>query len=499
MSTLQRLREWLTTLLILLLPFHALFVTFGTKVLFGQDLPPSVILALWKDVLLAVILGLSILEILGASKKFAVDLLDILVGILILLAVVLGFVLHEARGPFLLGFRYDFLPLVAFLLLRRASWSDAFGARLMKGVPIVAGVIALIALVSFFLPLSVFRALGYSSLHSLYVPNGPLAPYQQIGESMIRRVQGTMSGPNQLGIWLLIPLGMLLSSFVVKRGDEKGDSCSRYLRPPDPNRRIVRAGCIPCLLCLLLFLALLLTFSRAAWLAAAVMTAVAFSRRFSAKKFKRFFVWGGLSVVGVFVIAAVIFPQVVFRLSSTRGHLERPIEAIALMAHHPLGMGLGTAGPASNRFNEPCVFLRPQDDPSWAKSQPSLCVFVGPKQVQPTDHVCSCPFLPENWYLQIGVELGVVGMVLFVVLVVMVLRRLGMNNEQWTMDNGSRNYPLSIIHYPFIFAVFLSFLGISIAALFLHAWEDAAVAYAGWILVAAALPVFGCHKNAEAR
>jgi hypothetical protein len=31
---------------------------------------------------------------------------------------------------------------------------------------------------------------------------------------------------------------------------------------------------------------------------------------------------------------------------------------------------------------------------------------------------------------------------------------------------------------------FLMFLGISIAALFLHAWEDVAVAYTGWVLVA---------------
>jgi hypothetical protein len=30
-------------------------------------------------------------------------------------------------------------------------------------------------------------------------------------------------------------------------------------------------------------------------------------------------------------------------------------------------------------------------------------------------------------------------------------------------------------------------LGISIAALFLHAWEDAGVAYTGWIVVAVAL------------
>jgi len=37
------------------------------------------------------------------------------------------------------------------------------------------------------------------------------------------------------------------------------------------------------------------------------------------------------------------------------------------------------------------------------------------------------------------------------------------------------------------FAV-LAFLGVGIGALFLHAWEDAAVAYTIWILLASTLP-----------
>jgi hypothetical protein len=35
----------------------------------------------------------------------------------------------------------------------------------------------------------------------------------------------------------------------------------------------------------------------------------------------------------------------------------------------------------------------------------------------------------------------------------------------------------------------LAFLGISIAAIFLHAWEDSAVAWTVWLLVAVALSV----------
>jgi O-antigen ligase len=102
---------------------------------------------------------------------------------------------------------------------------------------------------------------------------------------------------------------------------------------------------------------------------------------------------------------------------------------------------------------------------------PELCVFLGDKQVQPTDRTCSCPFLPENWYLQIGVELGWIGFLLYLGLVVILLLKI-FRSSQLTAHS-----------------LFLAFLGISIAGLFLHSWEDAAIAYALWLLIAAALPV----------
>jgi hypothetical protein len=64
-----------------------------------------------------------------------------------------------------------------------------------------------------------------------------------------------------------------------------------------------------------------------------------------------------------------------------------------------------------------------------------------------------------------GVEMGVLGFVLFVMLTILILRKL---------PKGS--------------PVFLAFLGVSIAALFLHAWEDATVAYTVWILLGLFIP-----------
>ena len=224
----------------------------------------------------------------------------------------------------------------------------------------------------------------------------------------------------------------------------------------------------------LLLGALFLTFSRAAWIAAFVMAMVTLCRSVPRRLLKRVAVGAVLIVVAIAVTASLLFPSVFFRLSSSRGHLTRPLQAIGHMVDHPFGEGLGAAGPASNRVSETCVFLRPQDDPSWAKTTPRLCVFLGQTQVQPADHVCRCPFLPENWYLQIGVEMGVVGCVLFLVLVVLILRILARElGNSGTRELGT--------------VAFLAFLGISIAALFLHAWEDSAVAYTLWLLAATQL------------
>jgi hypothetical protein len=186
---------------------------------------------------------------------------------------------------------------------------------------------------------------------------------------------------------------------------------------------------------------------------------------------------GVCAFIAVIAILVALFPSTLFRLSSTRGHLEHPIQALQMMVAYPFGQGLGSAGPATNRVSDACVMLRPQDDPSWAKSQPNLCVFLGTTQVQPKDRVCHCPFLPENWYLQIGVELGWMGFVLYLALILILLQKLGME----VRSQKSEVTDLCSL------SSFLFFLAISIAALFLHAWEDAAVAYTAWLLLASSL------------
>jgi hypothetical protein len=481
----QHFRERLTLLLLAALPLHALFITVSTKLIAGPNHAPLSWLSPWKEGVLGVILILAILEMLQKLRDTGhstldtrkalipmsnvqcpiLDVLDSLIILLIFWSVGVSVFLGESTGLLALGFRYDFLPLVAFLILRRVHWSDWFFSTLTVLIPIMAALLALYGFLTLALPESFFMALGYSDLHSLYLPDYPIAAFQMIEHSMLHRIQSTMSGPNQFGLWLLIPLAFLLSrkiqySSINAQGNTQSSNIQSFVFKYWKllGSWILILGCLS------------FTFSRSAWIAAFVMLCVAVWVRIERRVPKRVIVSVICALLFGAVVAAAVFPSAVLRLSSSRGHFERPLEAVHRMADHPWGSGLGAAGPASNRVSEACVMLRPEDDASWAKDRPDLCVFLGDKQVQPLDHACRCPLLTENWYLQIGVEAGFIGFFLYLALVIAVLLRL------WKRHGEAR----SLI-------ALLAFVGISIGALFLHAWEDTAVAWTAWMLVAFAL------------
>ncbi|MSR67266.1 hypothetical protein EXS65_00340 [Candidatus Peribacteria bacterium] len=474
--TFQHTRERLTLLLLALLPFHAFLVTVLTRVIAGPGHAPLPELAVWKEAILGLILILAFVELVKKRTIPVADVIDCIILSLGFVALALRLMHHQSATVFAFGFKYDLLPLIAFILLRRVNWSDEFHTTLLRLLLLVGCIVAAYGIVAEFLPLRFFVWLGYSDLHSLYVANGPLAAFQELEGGMMRRAQSSMSGPNQLGLWLLIPLGVLLG------GKNVGEEMS--------GKRIAIG--------VLLLLALMLSFSRAAWIAAAVMIIFAFARSTSALHCRKLYVviLGFLACFGIAV--TLLFPSVFFRFQSSSDHIRKPVEAIRIMMDHPFGLGLGTAGPASNRFSDTCVKLPKDSDWSWAKDRQDLCVFVDGNQVQPSlpsgelrpagqpsARACSCPLLTENWYLQIGVELGWIGLILSLLLPIFILRQLIIENGKLKI-----NVELSIINYQLSI-----FLGLSLAALFLHAFEDSAVAYTVWVLLASAFATLHpCHR-----
>jgi hypothetical protein len=106
--------------------------------------------------------------------------------------------------------------------------------------------------------------------------------------------------------------------------------------------------------------------------------------------------------------------------TSTSLHWSSTREGIETLIEHPLGLGLGTQPGVGTRF-----------------------------QVQGT-------LTAENSYIGLGDELGVVTMVLFVAFVIVLIRRLG---------QARRTRPDS-----FVDAVRPTVIGVSVGAIFLHAW-----------------------------
>ncbi|KKW38368.1 MAG: hypothetical protein UY85_C0034G0010 [Candidatus Peribacteria bacterium GW2011_GWB1_54_5] len=439
---LQRVREQVALLLIGLLPLHAFLVTVGTKMLEGPGHAPLPVLALWKEILLLVILLLATAEFsVQKQRRIRFDRLDACILVLLALSLLVTALTHGNWKLYLFGFKYDFIPLIAFLVLRRVSWSTWFQRAAVAVIMTVGGMVALYGLATLALPMSFFRALGYSDLHSLYLPGGPLAAFQQVGGAGVRRIQSTLSGPNQLGLWLLLPWSFCLVRLSLKK--------------PLKHIRVL-------LLLSAVGRALLFTFSRTAWLAALVIAVVFAIKVMPGQRAGKHLIQLFGAGVILLVVATIISPTTVVRFASSRDHLLKPLAAAQSVFAHPFGQGLGIAGPASNRVSDACVFLEAGADTGWAADRPDLCVFVGGEQMQPADRACSCPFVTENWYLQTGVEMGLLGFVIFLTLIILVL--------------------LQLTAVP---AVFLPFLGISVAGLFLHAWEESAVAYTLWMLVAA--------------
>lgn len=465
----RAIREATAIFLVALLPFHAFLVTAGTKAIAGPGHAPLGALAAWKEALVLLLVILCCIECVIVMREphvrrtvMAIDAIDAFILLFVALACAVSFFVGQNLAAIAYGLKYDVLPLAVLFLARRVEWSDRF-VRLIKVVIVAAGgAVAFLGLLSFVLPASVFAFLGYSDLHSIYVANKPLAAFQHIGEHGARRMQSVMSGPNQLGIWLLVPLSLLGTllhdSFL--RGERSLLRSFTHLR--DADRVFLRQTAM----FLLCTSALFFSFSRSAWIATAVMAVTVAYRRMQSRLFRLFAIrFAALCVCGA-LVAGLLAPQIMVRISSLRGHVVRPLQAIAHIIDRPLGAGLGSAGPASHRQSDTCVHLRPQDDPSWAQDRPDLCVFLGTQQVQPIDRLCICPLLPENWYLQIGIETGVIGFVLYVMLIALLIMKL------WKAASDDALAEVAL----------LSFIGVSVAALALHAWEDAAVAYTVWLL-----------------
>jgi O-antigen ligase len=191
---------------------------------------------------------------------------------------------------------------------------------------------------------------------------------------------------------------------------------------------------------------LILTFSRSAFIGAFIGALITAALSLPKKTAKRLVIAGALmSVLGVIAVIVLpdISPQARYLLQHEHGlntnagsddeRLAALKNGFAVFMNNPEGLGLGSAGPAS---------------------------FRGPDAL-----------ITENYYLQIAIETGVAGLIVYLLFEYLVARRL------YELRNRSTTAA------PLLGAL----CGIFLVNQFLHGWADSTTALTFWTLSAVSI------------
>lgn len=199
-----------------------------------------------------------------------------------------------------------------------------------------------------------FIIFGYRNDWSNYGIGQALAFCQKIENSDICRFQGTFSGPNQAAFYLLLYLPIAV----------------HFLK----KYKLICAIMVP-----LSLLALILTYSRSAILGLILMT-FAYMVLVNKKWIKDNALKIGVMAIICIGFAAIMYtaaPGALLRPESTSEHFTKWIDGVNALSESPIwGQGLAESGPAARA-------------------------------------VYSDPLITESWFLQVAVNSGILGLILF--------------------------------------------------------------------------------------
>jgi hypothetical protein len=416
--------------IIVLLPFHAFLTVWGAS-LVGH----YTALRLWKEILLAVLFVAAVIvavrqrpEWNAAKKIFGPTWLCGLIKLYGAACVLAGLIAYAAGGVSLRALAYGLILDLRFLLFFGIVWlASAHGQgwigrhwRALLLVPAV-GVMVFGLLQFTVLPADFLRHFGYG-------PTTIQAVETIDQKAAYPRVQSTLRGANPLGAYLVL----IVSAF--------GALLLPLARPATKKRKYSQwyaagfvAACV----------VLAFTFSRSAWIgaAAALGWLLYESFRLAPGRLRRNILVAAAAVLVAFAVVGYglrnndIFQNTFFHTdehsqsaaSSNTGHFRATATGVRDVAAHPLGSGVGTAGPAS---------------------------------VYNTGHQ---PKIAENYFVQVGQETGIVGAVLFGTIVFMLARELWLRREHVLAQ-----------------VLLASLLGLTLINILSHGWTDDTISYIWW-------------------
>jgi hypothetical protein len=425
-----RLPEYLIALLLVSVPFYAFLTVWATSFMGHYTL-----IRLWPEFILLGLAVWTIFVLIGDAKTrqrvFASPIARLIIAFLALsvvsaaIAVVWGTV--SSRALFY-GLLLDTRPLIWFAVVWvaviRSDWLRLHWRQIVLA-PLA--IVAIFALLQFFvLPSNFLSHFGYQA-------GVTITPAQTINQDTTTiRAQSFLRGPNSLGAYVAMGIGLVITaSFRTWR------------------KLAVLA---------LAILALVVSFSRSAWAGFLAMLLVTATRLVSRRNMKRFVLFGAAFLV-VALGALYLFrnndglQNVLFHsnekstalTTSDEGHASATSTAVRGILREPLGRGPGTAGPASG-YN-----------------------------------LKSATRNSESYLLNIGQELGVVGLVLFMWILYELSRVL--RHDQSQLSRG----------------VQITLVGLVIVNLVSYAWADPTLAYVWWGMAGIALATSTQTKHESRR
>ena len=400
-------------ILVAVMPFHAFL-----SVWLGSLTGHQALIQGWKEVLILVLVGITtgyLARHPEARARLKTPLVALIAAYLVV-ALIVSAVMKPGLTPFIFGLKTNFegllLFVIALIMAGARTASKAASLTIILGVVVATVAVAL----SFFLPPTFLSHFGY----------GPstIEPFRLIGPREFGiRTPGTLGGPNQLGAFLIIPLCLLASRAL-------GQWRLMY---------------VPAFVALLG--GIFVSYSRSAWIGAVVGLLIVFVLGLSRRR--AIIVAAASVVIGTGLIYALsqtapggnlgyyLFHAragAAVQDDSTAQHAAALTDAAATIRQAPLGLGLGSAGPAS--FHSDMARI------------------------------------PESSYLQVALETGLIGLVLFIAIIVTVGLKL----------RAVRRNEVAL-------GVLGALAGLSMVALFLHGWADSTTNIMFWILAGAVCAV----------
>lgn len=279
-----------------------------------------------------------------------------------------------------------------------------------KMLALPPSLIILVGLAQVFKP-DVLNYLGYQS--------SPVKAISTVDGTGLVRVQSLLRGPNPLGAFLLIPLGLAIFNYKRLISNKK--------------LLILALGCLVCLA---------LTWSRSAWLGLGLILIIKTLSIFKLNN-KKVLISGSAILVGLAITISVYAKTDSFKTvflhdkpgvggisSSDDDRRASYKNALNLIAHKPLGLGIADAGPASVRSNSGVNIV-------------------------------------ENYYLQIFLQTGWLGGMLFLTISLVVVVNLLKNKNQQAL------------------ALMASFLALSLVGAMQPVWADISVSVWWWSIFSA--------------